>query len=109
MRNRNHHIQVWLNDEEFNTLNEQVRSCGLRRETYLRQLIQGYAPQEMPPPDYAGFMQDLRRVGHNLNQIARKAHAFNSLDVQRYDENCRKLDQLILDITEAVIIPRKRQ
>ena len=45
-------------------------------------------------------------IGNNLNQIAAKAHTLNALDVQRYDENCRKLDEAIKTITAAVILPR---
>ena len=30
----------------------------------------------------------------------------NALDVQRYDENCRKLDEAVKTITAAVILPR---
>ena len=44
--------------------------------------------------------------GNNHNQIAAKAHTLNALDVQRYDENCRKLDEAIKTITAAVILPR---
>lgn len=43
---------------------------------------------------------------NNLNQIAVKAHTLNVLDVQRYDEACRKIDTAIKKITEAVILPR---
>ena len=45
-------------------------------------------------------------IGNNLNQIAAKAHTLNALDVQRYDENCRKLDEAVKAITAAVILPR---
>ena len=49
---------------------------------------------------------ELQRIGNNLNQIATKAHTLNALDVQRYDENCRKLDEAVKTITAAVILPR---
>ena len=49
---------------------------------------------------------ELQRIGNNLNQIAVKAHTLNVLDVQRYDEACRKIDTAVKKITEAVILPR---
>ena len=52
------------------------------------------------------MMRELHGIGNNLNQIAAKAHTLNALDVQRYDENCRKLDEAIKTITAAVILPR---
>lgn len=52
------------------------------------------------------MMRELHGIGKNLNQIAAKAHTLNALDVQRYDENCRKLDEAVKTITAAVILPR---
>ena len=63
--------------------------------------------QDAPPPDYYAMMRELHGIGNNLNQIAVKAHTLNVLDVQRYDENCRKLDEAIKTITAAVILPHQ--
>ena len=52
------------------------------------------------------MMRELHGIGNNRNQIAAKANTLNALDVQRYDENCRKLDEAIKTITAAVILPR---
>ena len=51
-------------------------------------------------------LRQQKAIGNNLNQIAAKAHTLNALDVQRYDENCRKLDDAVKTITAAVILPR---
>ena len=56
--------------------------------------------------DTRPLITELKRIGNNLNQIAVKAHTLNVLDVQRYDEACRKIDTAIKKITEAVILPR---
>ena len=72
----------------------------------LRHLVNGLVPQDAPPPDYYAMMRELHGIGNNLNQIAAKAHTLNALDVQRYDENCRKLDEAVKTITAAVILPR---
>lgn len=74
--------------------------------SYLRHLVNGLEPQDAPPPDYYAMMRELHGIGNNLNQIAVKAHTLNVLDVQRYDEACRKVDTAIKKITEAVILPR---
>ena len=52
------------------------------------------------------MMRELHGIGNNLNQIAAKVHTLNALDVQRYDENCRKLDDAVKAITTAVILPK---
>jgi len=43
----------------------------------------------------------------NLNQIAQKAHTLNALDVKRYDENAAMLKTAVVEITNAVMLPRK--
>ena len=106
MRKRNVHIQFWLDKKEAETLQKRVKNSGLSREAYLRHFVNGSVPQDAPPPDYFSMMRELHGIGNNLNQIAVKAHTLNVLDVQRYDEACRKLDVAIKKITEAVILPR---
>ena len=106
MSKRNIEIKVRLNRKEAEILNKRVKKSRLSREAYLRHLIDGVVPQDSPPPDYYSMMRELHGIGNNLNQIAAKAHTLNALDVQRYDENCRKLDEAIKTITAAVILPR---
>ena len=106
MRKRNVHIQFWLDKKEAEAFQKKVKKSGLSREAYLRHLVNGLVPQDAPPPDYFSMMRELHGIGNNLNQIAVKAHTLNVLDVQRYDEACRKLDVAVKKITEAVILPR---
>lgn len=108
MNKRNIQILVRLNKEENEHLKKQVKKSGLSGEAYLRHLIAGVVPREAPPPEYFMFMRELHNVGNNLNQIAQKAHVLNVVDVKRYDDACRRLDRLICDVTEAVVLPAKR-
>ena len=107
MRKRNVHVQLWLDRKEAEVLQKKVKRSGLSREAYLRHLISGVVPREAPSPDYFSMMRELHGIGNNLNQIAQKAHTLNVMDVQRYDAACRKLDDAIRAITEAVILPEK--
>ena len=86
MRTRNNLIQIWLSDDEHRELNTKVEKCGLSRAAFLRQLIRGCTPKELPPIDYYSMMRQLYYCGNNLNQIARKAHALNVIDAQHYEE-----------------------
>lgn len=52
-------------------------------------------------------MRELRAIGNNLNQVAQKAHALNALEVQRYDVAAAALSKAIVEITNAVMLPRK--
>jgi hypothetical protein len=83
-----------------------LRNPGCR-EAYLRQLINGLVPTDAPPPDYHAMMNELRAIGNNLNQIAYKANALNVLDVQRYDNAVAALNKAIVNIANAVMLPRR--
>ena len=103
---RNIEIKVRLNRKEADNLFKRVKRSRLSREAYLRHLINDKIPQEAPPPDYYSMMQQLYRIGTNLNQIAQKAHTLNVIDVQRYDAAVYKFEEAVKQITEAVICPR---
>lgn len=106
MRKRNCRVQVRLDNKEYQGFMKAVRKSGLSQEVYLRHLINGVVPQDAPPPDYYHFMRELHGVGNNLNQIAQKAHVLGVIDERRYDEEVKKFDRLVRDITKAVILPR---
>ena len=107
MRNRNVHVQLWLNRKEADTLARSAKKCGLTQPAYLRHLITGFVPKELPPPNYHAMMRQLYGLTNNLNQIAQKAHVLSVIDVQAYDRNAEMAIQAILDITKAVVEPRK--
>ena len=106
MRKRNIAILFRLNRKEAEALDKRVKKSGLSREAYLRQLINGLVPRNAPPPDYYSMMRELHQIGNNLNQIAQKAHVLGVMDERRYDEALQRFDQLIRDITRAVILPK---
>lgn len=107
MRNRNVHVQLWLSQREADALSRSAAKCNLTHSAFLRHLIMGYAPQEAPPPDYHAMMRQLYGVANNLNQVARKAHALHVIDAQKVDECQKQVNEAILQITEAVVLPRK--
>ena len=88
-------------------MNRLVNGSKLSREAYLRQLISGVVPQDAPPPDYFSMMQQLYRIGNNLNQIAQKAHALNAIDTYHYDETVREFREAVQKIQAAVLLPRQ--
>jgi len=109
VRKRDVHIQLWLNEKEAEALSRNAKKCRLSQSAYLRHLIMGYIPRKAPPPDYHAMMQQIYHVGRSLNQIAAKAHVLNVVDTQRYDESVRMLENAILKIEDAVIVPQKME
>lgn len=106
VRKRNNRVQVRLDNKEHQAFLKAVRRSRLSQEVYLRHLINGVVPQDVPPPDYYAMMQQLYRIGNNLNQIAQKAHTLNVIDVQRYDAAVSQFESAVKEITEAVLQPR---
>jgi len=107
MQRRTVEIKLRLNDKEAASLNARARKSGLSRESYLRHIINGLAPTDAPPPDYYAMMKELHAIGTNLNQIARKAHVLNAIDVRKYDDAVAVLNKAVVGITNAVMLPRR--
>ena len=109
MLKRNMKITFRLNESEHEKFKKRVKKSGLNQEAYIRHIITGLVPADVPPPDFFAMMNELRRIGVNLNQIAQKAHSLNILDAERYDDNAATLRAAVVDITNAVMLPRKME
>ena len=105
MKNRNYEIKVRLTQAEMIHLTRLVSASGLSRETYLRKLISGVVPREAPPPDFFAMMRELHYIGNNLNQIAIKAHALNTIDAKHYDDSVLLFEEAVQKILSAVLDP----
>ena len=79
MRERNHFIGLWLNDEEYTHLREQYEITGLPTSVLIRHAIEGVQLTHRPPNEYAGLPRALSSIGNNVNQIAHWANAKKSI------------------------------
>ena len=107
MRKRNIQVIIRLDEKEYEQLNKRVKKSGMSREVYLRHLIKNLVPADAPPPDYFAMMKELYQIGTSLKQIAQKAHMLNVVDTEPYFENVAALNKAIIEITNAVMLPRK--
>jgi hypothetical protein len=80
MLKRNIKITFRLNSQECQQFKKQVAKTGFLQERYLRTLINGYIPKELPSPDYHAMIKELRAIGNNLNQIAARANTAGNID-----------------------------
>ena len=108
MRARNNRMTLRLNDKEYEHLIKSSEKVGVPREVYLRMLIMGTAPKEKPTSDFYGTMRELNAIGNSLNQIAKVANSKGFINVKAYEENVRKLNGFIIEISKAVFTPEKR-
>jgi len=109
MRKRNIQIITRLDKEENESFKKRVKKSGLSQEAYVRCLINGLVPTDAPAPDYFAMMKELRYIGVNLNQIAQKAHILNVIDAKQYDGYVNMLNKAVVNITNAVLLPRKTE
>lgn len=94
-RKRAIHIQFYLNEKEFDILNERVAKSGMSREGYLRHLVMGIVPIERPSTELLEYIKELRLIGNNFNQIAMRLNATNTLDALQYRKNFEWLQDVV--------------
>ncbi len=102
MTTRKNRIQFRLTDKELEKLNRNVKKCGMSREAYLRKVISGVTPKELPTIDYISIVYELSKIGTNIHQIAIKAHKFNFIDAPLYEETYEQLQDTLGKIMSAL-------
>lgn len=108
MLKRSIKITFRLNKQECERLKRQSQKTGLSQESYLRTLINGYVPRELPPAEYHTIIKELHRIGGNLNQIAAKANATGQIDKTVFQYEANRLIKSVLEIQAAVTSPERR-
>ncbi len=68
MRKREIKVTFRLNKKEWEHLKKQVGRCGYSQERYIRSLIAGYIPREMPPLEFHNMIRELHTKGVNFEQ-----------------------------------------
>ena len=107
MEKRNIKITFRLNAKENQKLKKDVKKTGLSQETYIRTLLSGYAPRELPPPDYHALMRELNAIGNSINQIAARANTTGFFLADDYAGYMREFRSAVLSIQKAVTQPDK--
>ena len=108
MLKRSIKITFRLNTKEQYSLAKQVKKSGLSQEAFIRSLINGYMPKELPPPDYFSMIRELHAIGSNLNQIAAKANATGNIDRTVFQYEATRLRNAVQNIQTAVTTPERR-
>lgn len=104
---RSRKVTVRLSEDELAHLRKIVEESGWSQEAYLRALIKGVRPAPRPPPDFKAMTVELRRIGVNLNQIARQANAAGMVDAPAYQEHADELQRTLRSIVDEVTAPRR--
>ncbi len=103
MRKRDIKRQFWFNEQENEKLKENAKKVGLSESSYIRNLIMNYKPKEQPTEIIFEFINQLRGIGTNFNQIARKANALDLIDAPYYKRAYTKWSELEQKIEKELL------
>lgn len=103
MRKRTVLKQVWLSRKEHDDLRKKSIKVGLSESSLIRCLIQDFEPKEKPPPKFYDLINELNKIGININQIAHVANMTGKIDIYRYENNIKELKEIIKLIKEKYL------
>ena len=99
---RTNKITFRLSDQEPARFRRQVKESGLFQETYLRFLIEGFCPNQLPPPEFwkemGGFFQALG----NLDELAKIAYRTGNIHYEEIREMHRDLSEHLHKIEDEI-------
>ena len=98
MRTRNIKKQVWLNKEEATLLKKKAKKVGTNESELIRRLITDSIIKEKPDDKFYDTMKELRAIGNNLNQIARRLNYDGKFNDTLYKDEVSKLNNFIIKI-----------
>ena len=101
--------KLWLSVEDSKKLKENAKKVGLTENEYIRSLINGYKPKEQPTETIFEMLAQLRGIGANLNQIAKKANALNLIDAPYYKRVYEKWLELETKIKDELLDMEKEK
>lgn len=104
---RNRKLTIRLSEDELQRLNYVVSQSGMSKESYVRLLLKGYLPKGKPTEDYLEMIQELRRIGNNINQIAMIAHKTKNINDTKYLKIVNDLNKSISKIESINRTPSK--
>ena len=102
---RTNEIKIRLNNDELKHINSLAKESGLSREQYTRMVYKKVVPKPCPSDEMIETINQLRRIGNNMNQIAFVANCTGNIDTLYFKKCYKELQNEILDIKEMVLKP----
>lgn len=100
---RVHHVSTYLTSSEREVFVERIKLSGLTKAAYVRAALTGVAPRARPGAVRRELVREVNRIGVNLNQLAKRAHAHN-LDaglVSRLEIALNELEAILPEIVRG--------
>ena len=87
--------------EELNALTKKARRANLTNAAFVRRAINNTEVKEAPPVDVPVFLNEIRRVGYNINQLLRIANGQGLVDVPQLRKTLTDCQNVLNRINEA--------
>lgn len=91
-RKRKNILLIRLNDKEYNTVINKIAKTGLTKREFIYRAIIGAEIRKLH--DIDGIEEELRKIGVNINQIARKVNTSNKAEYYELKIINGKVDEL---------------
>ncbi len=95
-----------LNEFENDILKVKSDQAGMSEAALIRELITGYAPTEKPGKEFYDAMNDINKIGININQIAAVANSTGVIDVEWLKKQVELLNEKMLEL-KAIVLKAK--
>lgn len=101
--------QFWMNEYEDRQLKRKAKMTLLTEAALIRTLIAGYEPRQAPGKEFYECMNQMTRIGTNINQIAAKANSTGQIDAGWLEQEMSKLTKLQAKIEMEFLLPVDRR
>ena len=80
MKNRTCRFELRLTKDEFTELTRKARKARLTNAALVRRAISGLEVKEAPPMDVPVLIQEVRKVGNDINQLLKLVNIRGTVD-----------------------------
>ena len=95
-------MTVRLNGDEYTKVLSKIERSGLSKQEYILSSILNKKIQERLNVDYFKLINEVNRVGTNLNQIARKLNSNESILKDEIIQNQLLLNQVLKNLNDQI-------
>ena len=101
--NRTHLIKAYLNDSEYERFCRMAEATKRSNSDLVRRLLQTSVFVEFPPVEYREIIDQLERIGINLNQLAYKANSLDFIDEPEYRKNANEVWRMVARLAQIYL------
>lgn len=102
---RNCRFELRLSKDELTDLTKKARKAKLSNAGFIRRAIRDLEVKEAPAADVPYLLNEVRRVGYNINQLLKIANAQGLVDVPQLRKALDENRRVVKQITEAYAMP----